>query len=144
EAGKRFVDGVELFSHLANIGDVRSLIIHPASTTHSQLDEEQLEATGTKPGLVRLSVGIEHLAALEADLQAGFRAAQEAARTPSSPPGPRSPSRHRPPGPGRRGTRPAGASGTRRTRRCHWRRAVNCPACGWRSRRGAGRPRTAP
>jgi O-acetylhomoserine (thiol)-lyase len=78
EAGKRFVDGVELFSHLANIGDVRSLIIHPASTTHSQLDEEQLAATGTAPGLVRLSVGIESLDDLKADLEAGFRAAKAA------------------------------------------------------------------
>ncbi|MER6482601.1 bifunctional o-acetylhomoserine/o-acetylserine sulfhydrylase [Streptomyces virginiae] len=78
EAGRRFVDGLELFSHLANIGDVRSLVIHPASTTHSQLDEEQLAATGTTPGLVRLSVGIEHLADLKADLEAGFRAAKEA------------------------------------------------------------------
>ncbi|EFE65580.1 bifunctional o-acetylhomoserine/o-acetylserine sulfhydrylase [Streptomyces viridosporus] len=78
EAGKRFVDGVELFSHLANIGDVRSLIIHPASTTHSQLTEEQLAATGTAPGLVRLSVGIENLTDLRADLEAGFRAAKEA------------------------------------------------------------------
>ncbi|MEU3411906.1 MULTISPECIES: bifunctional o-acetylhomoserine/o-acetylserine sulfhydrylase [unclassified Streptomyces] len=78
EAGKRFVDGVELFSHLANIGDVRSLIIHPASTTHSQLDEAQLAATGTAPGLVRLSVGIESLADLKADLEAGFRAAKGA------------------------------------------------------------------
>ncbi|MGX4688458.1 bifunctional o-acetylhomoserine/o-acetylserine sulfhydrylase [Streptomyces sp. JNUCC 63] len=78
EAGKRFVDGVELFSHLANIGDVRSLIIHPASTTHSQLDEEQLAATGTAPGLVRLSVGIESLADLKADLEAGFRASKAA------------------------------------------------------------------
>ncbi|WP_081241607.1 bifunctional o-acetylhomoserine/o-acetylserine sulfhydrylase [Streptomyces viridosporus] len=78
EAGKRFVDGVELFSHLANIGDVRSLIIHPASTTHSQLNEEQLAATGTAPGLVRLSVGIENLTDLRADLEAGFRAAKEA------------------------------------------------------------------
>ncbi|MER6034107.1 bifunctional o-acetylhomoserine/o-acetylserine sulfhydrylase [Streptomyces sp. NPDC001835] len=78
EAGKRFVDAVELFSHLANIGDVRSLIIHPASTTHSQLDEEQLAATGTSPGLVRLSVGIENLADLKADLEAGFRAAKGA------------------------------------------------------------------
>ncbi|WBO62470.1 bifunctional o-acetylhomoserine/o-acetylserine sulfhydrylase [Streptomyces camelliae] len=76
EAGKRFVDAVELFSHLANIGDVRSLIIHPASTTHSQLTEEQLAATGTAPGLVRLSVGIENLADLKADLEAGFRAAK--------------------------------------------------------------------
>ncbi|WP_333761850.1 bifunctional o-acetylhomoserine/o-acetylserine sulfhydrylase [Streptomyces sp. IBSBF 2390] len=78
DAGKRFVDAVELFSHLANIGDVRSLIIHPASTTHSQLDEEQLAATGTAPGLVRLSVGIENLADLKADLEAGFRAAKGA------------------------------------------------------------------
>ncbi|MFF8731616.1 bifunctional o-acetylhomoserine/o-acetylserine sulfhydrylase [Streptomyces sp. NPDC015171] len=78
EAGKRFVDAVELFSHLANIGDVRSLIIHPASTTHSQLTEEQAAATGTTPGLVRLSVGIESLADLKADLEAGFRAAKGA------------------------------------------------------------------
>jgi O-acetylhomoserine (thiol)-lyase len=78
EAGKRFVDAVELFSHLANIGDVRSLIIHPASTTHSQLDEEQLAATGTSPGLVRLSVGIEHIDDLKADLETGFRAAKGA------------------------------------------------------------------
>jgi O-acetylhomoserine (thiol)-lyase len=78
EAGKRFVDGVSLFSHLANIGDVRSLIIHPASTTHSQLDEAQLAATGTSPGLVRLSVGIEHIDDLKADLEAGFRAAKGA------------------------------------------------------------------
>ncbi|RYJ23176.1 O-acetylhomoserine sulfhydrylase [Streptomyces sp. L-9-10] len=78
EAGKRFVDGVELFSHLANIGDVRSLIIHPASTTHSQLGEEELAATGTAPGLVRLSVGLENVADLKADLEAGFRAAKAA------------------------------------------------------------------
>ncbi|MGK5529524.1 bifunctional o-acetylhomoserine/o-acetylserine sulfhydrylase [Streptomyces sp. URMC 129] len=78
EAGKRFVDAVELFSHLANIGDVRSLIIHPASTTHSQLDPEQLAATGTSPGLVRLSVGLENVADLKADLEAGFRAAKGA------------------------------------------------------------------
>lgn len=78
EAGKRFVDAVELFSHLANIGDVRSLIIHPASTTHSQLDEEQLTATGTSPGLVRLSVGLESVDDLKADLESGFRAAKAA------------------------------------------------------------------
>ncbi|MGG8408990.1 bifunctional o-acetylhomoserine/o-acetylserine sulfhydrylase [Streptomyces sp. 12297] len=78
EAGRRFVDGVELFSHLANIGDVRSLVIHPASTTHGQLDAAELAATGTSPGLVRLSVGIENLADLKADLEAGFRAAKEA------------------------------------------------------------------
>ncbi|MER6257596.1 bifunctional o-acetylhomoserine/o-acetylserine sulfhydrylase [Streptomyces sp. NPDC001584] len=78
EAGRRFVDGLELFSHLANIGDVRSLVIHPASTTHSQLDEAQLAATGTTPGLVRLSVGIENPVDLKADLEAGFRAAKAA------------------------------------------------------------------
>ncbi|WNI14152.1 bifunctional o-acetylhomoserine/o-acetylserine sulfhydrylase [Actinacidiphila sp. ITFR-21] len=78
EAGRNFVDAVRLFSHLANIGDVRSLIIHPASTTHSQLDAEQLAATGTSPGLVRLSVGIENLDDLKADLEAGFRSAKAA------------------------------------------------------------------
>ncbi|WP_079159806.1 bifunctional o-acetylhomoserine/o-acetylserine sulfhydrylase [Streptomyces griseus] len=78
EAGKRFVDAVELFSHLANIGDVRSLIIHPASTTHSQLTEEELAATGATAGLVRLSVGLENVADLKADLEAGFRAAKAA------------------------------------------------------------------
>ncbi|NLU65779.1 bifunctional o-acetylhomoserine/o-acetylserine sulfhydrylase [Streptomyces sp. HNM0574] len=79
EAGKRFVDALGLFSHLANIGDVRSLVIHPASTTHSQLDEEQLAATGAAPGLVRLSVGLESPEDLKADLEAGFRAAKAAA-----------------------------------------------------------------
>ncbi|OKJ25079.1 hypothetical protein AMK23_24050 [Streptomyces sp. CB02130] len=78
DAGRRFVDAVELFSHLANIGDVRSLIIHPASTTHSQLTEEQLIATGATPGLVRLSVGLENVDDLKADLEAGFRAAKAA------------------------------------------------------------------
>jgi O-acetylhomoserine (thiol)-lyase len=78
EAGKAFVDGVELFSHLANIGDVRSLIIHPASTTHSQLTPEQQATTGVTPGLVRLSVGLEGVEDLLADLEAGFRAAKDA------------------------------------------------------------------
>jgi O-acetylhomoserine (thiol)-lyase len=73
-AGKRFVDSVELFSHLANIGDVRSLIIHPASTTHSQLSAAQQLTTGVTPGLVRLSVGIEGIEDLKADLETGFRA----------------------------------------------------------------------
>jgi len=74
DAGKRFVDGVELFSHLANIGDVRSLIIHPASTTHSQLTPEQQVSTGVTPGLVRLSVGLEGVDDLIADLTSGFAA----------------------------------------------------------------------
>ncbi|MEY3625215.1 MAG: hypothetical protein RL696_596, partial [Actinomycetota bacterium] len=59
DAGIKFVDGLELFSHVANIGDVRSLVIHPASTTHSQLSEKDLATTGVTPGLVRLSVGLE-------------------------------------------------------------------------------------
>ncbi|NEA21189.1 bifunctional o-acetylhomoserine/o-acetylserine sulfhydrylase [Actinomadura bangladeshensis] len=78
EAGRRFVEGVELFSHLANIGDVRSLIIHPASTTHSQLNDDELTAAGVSPGLVRLCIGIESVTDLKADLEAGFRAAKGA------------------------------------------------------------------
>mgnify|MGYP001810130869 CR=1 FL=1 len=75
EAGKRFVEATELFSHLANVGDVRSLIIHPASTTHSQLNAQQLAQTGVTPGLVRLSVGLEALEDLLTDLERGFRSA---------------------------------------------------------------------
>jgi O-acetylhomoserine (thiol)-lyase len=78
EAGRAFVDGTELFSQLVNIGDVRSLIVHPASTTHSQLSPEEQVVTGVAPGLVRLSVGIEGLEDLKADLEAGFRAAKSA------------------------------------------------------------------
>jgi O-acetylhomoserine (thiol)-lyase len=76
EAGKRFVEGLELHSHVANIGDVRSLVIHPASTTHSQLSDAEQRAAGVTPGLVRLSVGIEHIDDILADLEAGFRAAK--------------------------------------------------------------------
>jgi O-acetylhomoserine (thiol)-lyase len=76
DAGRAFVDGTELFSQLVNIGDVRSLIVHPASTTHSQLAPEEQAVTGVTPGLVRLSVGIEGIEDLKADLEAGFRAAK--------------------------------------------------------------------
>ncbi|MCK9923072.1 bifunctional o-acetylhomoserine/o-acetylserine sulfhydrylase [Frankia sp. AgPm24] len=75
-AGRRFVDGVELFSHLANVGDVRSLIIHPATTTHSQLTEAEQATTGVTGDLIRLSVGIENIDDILADLDAGFRAAK--------------------------------------------------------------------
>ncbi|MFG2133302.1 O-acetylhomoserine aminocarboxypropyltransferase/cysteine synthase family protein [Streptomyces sp. NPDC048751] len=75
KAGRRFVEGVRLFSHLANTGDVRSLVIHPASTIHAQLDAGQQAAAGVIPGLVRLSVGIEGVDDLIADLEAGLRAA---------------------------------------------------------------------
>ena len=74
EAGRRFVEGLVLHSHVANIGDVRSLVIHPASTTHSQLSEAEQAASGVTPGLVRLSVGLEHIDDILADLELGFRA----------------------------------------------------------------------
>ena len=70
------VEALELHSHVANIGDVRSLVIHPASTAHSQLSEEEQRATGVTPGLVRLAVGIENITDIIADLEAGFRAAK--------------------------------------------------------------------
>jgi len=78
EAGTKFVDALELHSHVANIGDVRSLVIHPASTTHSQLSAEEQLASGVTPGLVRLAVGIENIEDILADLDAGFRAAKGA------------------------------------------------------------------
>jgi O-acetylhomoserine (thiol)-lyase len=76
EAGKKFVEGLELHSHVANIGDVRSLVIHPASTTHSQLSADEQLSTGVTPGQVRLSVGLESIDDILADLDAGFRAAK--------------------------------------------------------------------
>ena len=76
EAGRRFVDGLELHSHVANIGDVRSLVIHPASTTHSQGSDEDRRGAGVTPGLVRLAVGIEHIDDIVADLDKGFAAAR--------------------------------------------------------------------
>ncbi len=78
DAGRRFIEGLSMFSHLANVGDVRSLAIHPASTTHSQLTEDEQVLTGVTPDLVRLSVGLESLEDILADLEAGFRAAESA------------------------------------------------------------------
>ena len=75
-AGQAFIESLELFSHLANIGDVRSLAIHPASTTHSQMDDEELAAAGITPGTVRLSIGIETIDDIIADLDKGFAAAK--------------------------------------------------------------------
>jgi len=75
EAGKAFVDGLTLHSHVANIGDVRSLVIHPASTTHQQLSAEEQLTTGVTPGLVRLAVGLEGIDDILADLERGFSAA---------------------------------------------------------------------
>ncbi|MFC8181799.1 bifunctional o-acetylhomoserine/o-acetylserine sulfhydrylase [Rhodococcus sp. 14-2470-1b] len=75
DAGKKFVNALSLHSHVANIGDVRSLVIHPASTTHSQLTPEEQLASGVTPGLVRLAVGIEGIDDILADLETGFAAA---------------------------------------------------------------------
>jgi len=72
EAGSKFVDNLKLFSHLANVGDAKSLVIHPSSTTHSQLSEEQQKAGGLTPDLVRLSVGIEHSDDIIGDLEQAF------------------------------------------------------------------------
>jgi len=78
DAGRRFIEGLELFSHLANVGDVRSLAIHPASTTHSQLTEAEQLSTGVTPDLVRLCIGIESVEDILADLELGFTAAKGA------------------------------------------------------------------
>ena len=78
EAGKRFIDALQLFSHLANVGDAKSLVIHPASTTHSRMDDADLVASGISEGLVRLSIGIEAIDDLLADLKLGLRAAGKA------------------------------------------------------------------
>ena len=72
DAGKRMVEGVELFSHLANIGDTRSLILHPASTTHRQLSEEQRVAAGAGPDVIRLSIGLESIEDILEDLDRGL------------------------------------------------------------------------
>jgi len=76
EAGQKFVAGLKLHSHVANIGDVRSLVIHPASTTHSQLTPAEQASTGVFPGLIRLSVGLESIEDILADLDEGFKAAK--------------------------------------------------------------------
>ena len=78
EAGKAFINALELHYHVANIGDARSLAIHPASTTHSQLTEEEQLQTGVTPGYVRLSVGLEHPEDIIADLKKGLEAAVNA------------------------------------------------------------------
>ena len=69
DAGQKFIDNLKMFRHVANVGDTRSLAIHPASTTHSQLDDEQLIAAGAPPELVRLSIGIEDIEDIIEDLK---------------------------------------------------------------------------
>ena len=71
-AGQNFIRKVQLFSHLANVGDAKSLIIHPASTTHRQLNNDELQAAGIAPGTIRLSIGIEDIDDLQWDLEQAF------------------------------------------------------------------------
>ena len=78
EAGQRFIEGLNLWSHLANVGDAKSLVIHPASTTHRQLNDDELAAAGVGPGTIRLSVGLETIDDLIADLRRGLAAAKDA------------------------------------------------------------------
>jgi O-acetylhomoserine (thiol)-lyase len=73
----RFIESLTLFSHLANVGDAKSLVIHPASTTHRQLNDEELAAAGIRPGTVRISVGIEDAEDLIWDLTEGLKALGE-------------------------------------------------------------------
>ena len=73
-AGEKFIEALRLFSHLANVGDAKSLALHPASTSHSQLTEEQQRASGLTPDLVRLSIGLENIDDIIADLERGFAA----------------------------------------------------------------------
>ena len=80
EAGRAFIEAVELLSHLANVGDAKSLVIHPASTTHQQMDAAALEAAGVGEDMVRLSIGLEDPEDLIADLERGLRAASRAAK----------------------------------------------------------------
>lgn len=78
EAAWKFIDNLKIFSLLANVADVKSLVIHPASTTHAQLSEEELKEAGITPGTIRLSIGIEHIDDILADLENGFKAVAEA------------------------------------------------------------------
>jgi O-acetylhomoserine (thiol)-lyase len=79
EQGKAFVDGLKIFSHLANVGDCRSLVIHPASTTHFRMDDAALAGAGITPGTIRLSIGLEDADDLIEDLKRALRAAEKAA-----------------------------------------------------------------
>ncbi|RQM29702.1 hypothetical protein B5M09_012160, partial [Aphanomyces astaci] len=74
EAGRSFINSVKLASHLANVGDSKTLVIHPASTTHQQLGAEEQTSSGVKPDMVRVSVGIEHIDDIKADLDQALAA----------------------------------------------------------------------
>jgi O-acetylhomoserine (thiol)-lyase len=75
EAGRKFIEALRVFSHLANVGDAKSLVIHPATTTHYRMSDEDLKKAGIGPGTIRLSVGLEDAEDLIADLAQGLRAA---------------------------------------------------------------------
>lgn len=77
EAADEVVNNLELISHVANVGDSKTLIIHPATTTHQQLSEEEQKAAGVAPGLLRVSVGFEHIEDIKADLQHAFAIAHK-------------------------------------------------------------------
>ncbi len=77
--GAAFMDALELASNLANVGDARTLVLHPASTTHSRLTEADMQAAGISADMIRVSVGIEDIADIKADFGRGFKAAQRAA-----------------------------------------------------------------
>jgi O-acetylhomoserine (thiol)-lyase len=76
EAGKKFIESLQLFSHLANVGDAKSLVIHPASTTHQQLGEADQKAAGVTPDMIRLSVGLEDIEDLVWDIDQALAASQ--------------------------------------------------------------------
>jgi O-acetylhomoserine (thiol)-lyase len=84
EAGKRFIESLKMFSHLANVGDAKSLVIHPASTTHRQLSEDELKSAGVTPDMVRLSVGIEDIEDITWDLDQALSSSHGAAKTAAS------------------------------------------------------------
>lgn len=81
DAGRRFIEKLNLFSHLANVGDAKSLVIHPASTTHSRMDAASLKQAGISEGLIRLSIGLEDKRDLIDDLSAALKASQKGARS---------------------------------------------------------------
>ena len=83
EFGRRFIDSLKLLYHVANIGDARSLAIHPATTTHSQLSAEELTASGVSEGYVRLSIGIEHIDDILADIKQALVAAHSKEQSPA-------------------------------------------------------------
>lgn len=76
EAGRKLIESVKLFSHLANVGDSKSLIIHPASTTHQQLSEKEQVAAGVRPEMIRVSIGTEHMNDILSDLEQAIQASQ--------------------------------------------------------------------